>query len=78
MKNDTDRPDPGEAHAIQPCMGKLLNKPPQLTTGTAAWPGHLQPQAHAKYNTIVIVFHCILLQGTKTQGGDGGGLADVT
>ena len=68
MKNDTDRPDPQEAHAIQLCMGKLLHKPP-LDRPQVAWPGHLQPQSHAKYKTAVIVLQCVLLRGTKRQEG---------
>lgn len=59
MKNDTDRPDPQEAHANNAAWENYYTNP--LDQPQVAWPGHLQPQSHAKYKTIVIVcstFYC--------------------
>lgn len=68
MWNDTGSGTPGSLALYSAAWENCETKPPQLTTGTAQ-ARHLQPQAHAKYNSVVIVFHYVLQRGTKTHGG---------
>lgn len=66
-------PSGGPRHSA--LHGKTITQPPP-DWPQVAWPGHLQPQSHAKYKTAVIVLHCVLLRGTKRQ--EGGKRAEVT
>lgn len=67
MKNDTDRPGPQEAHANNTAWENYYTNP--LTQPQVAWPGHLQPQSHAKYKTVVIVRSTFYCEEQKGMGG---------